>query len=97
MSSVANPIEIHLFVCTNSRADKLSCQTSGGERFRDDLKARLAAYRPRVRVNASGCLGFCAQGAVAVLYPQGQWFYQLNEASLDRIEALIKEQIGEDT
>jgi len=38
-----------------------------------------------VRINRAGCLGVCQQGPVMVVYPEGIWYYALNEAKLTRI------------
>ena len=82
--------ELHLFVCTNSRTDKKACFEEGGEDFRAELKERLRKYAPKLRVNKSGCLGVCAKGAAAVLYPMGHWFYDMNDDTIDQIEKLVE-------
>lgn len=38
-----------------------------------------------VRVNRAGCLGVCLQGPIMVVYPEGVWYYNLDEAKIDRI------------
>ena len=38
-----------------------------------------------VRVNRAGCLGVCAEGPIMVVYPEGVWYYNLNQSAIDRI------------
>lgn len=67
------PFNLHLFVCTNERSNKQSCGASGGKELRDSIKSELKHRLPGcdLRVNASGCLGFCDKGVVAIAYPSG--------------------------
>ncbi|MCS6838836.1 MAG: (2Fe-2S) ferredoxin domain-containing protein [Bdellovibrionaceae bacterium] len=83
----------HLFICTNgdpTQGDK--CAGKGSlalhqlvkQHFASDQSGgNLAKGEVRIRINRSGCLGFCKQGICAVLYPSGRWFFQLknDEAS----------------
>lgn len=89
MSSTSE-IEIHLFVCTNKKEGKKNCFDSKGEEFRSYLKDRLKPLGKKVRVNKAGCLGACSKGAVAVVYPEGKWFYQMNEQSAEEIANYIE-------
>ncbi|MDX8383641.1 MAG: ferredoxin [Ghiorsea sp.] len=38
-----------------------------------------------VRVNRAGCLGVCKQGPIMVVYPEGVWYADLDEANIERI------------
>ncbi len=50
------------------------------------IKAGLIVGDPNaVRVNRAGCLGVCAEGPIMVVYPEGVWYCNLNEAAIDRI------------
>lgn len=87
-------LDAHLFVCTNTKQNGASCGAKGSAELRDQLKEWAAKdhpeWRGRVRVNASGCLGQCARGIAAVLYPQGKWMTGLvkdDGAQLQRILA----------
>jgi len=49
-------------------------------------KAGLTMGDPNsVRVNRAGCLGVCQQGPIMVVYPEGVWYYGLDEEKIDRI------------
>lgn len=72
--------EHQFFVCTNKRANGQDCASKGAEKLRDSLKAHFKGFKnpdgsaPRLRINASGCLGRCEEGIACVLYPSGEWF-----------------------
>jgi (2Fe-2S) ferredoxin len=72
------PYEKHVFVCTNRRPDgspRGCCATKDSEALRLALKKAVdAAGVTNVRVNASGCLDACEQGAAVVVYPEGVWY-----------------------
>ncbi|MDQ6984275.1 MAG: NAD(P)H-dependent oxidoreductase subunit E [Ghiorsea sp.] len=48
-------------------------------------KADLAEGADAVRVNRAGCLGVCKQGPIMVVYPEGVWYADLDEAKVDKI------------
>jgi (2Fe-2S) ferredoxin len=50
----------------------------------------MEPWSKEVRVNASGCLGHCERGISAVLYPQGEWFFDLTDSSTDLLFAAVK-------
>lgn len=80
----------HVFFCTNRRDDgSQSCSLSGAGSARDFLKARtkeLGLAGPGgVRVNIAGCLGRCAEGPVAVVYPEGVWYTYVDREDLEQI------------
>jgi len=45
----------------------------------------LDAGEDAVRVNRAGCLGVCKQGPIMVVYPEGAWYANLDEAGVDNI------------
>jgi len=71
-------LEAHLFVCTNQKEKGACCAGRGSIELRNKLKEICQdpsrGWHGRVRVNTAGCLGRCADGIAAVLYPDGQWF-----------------------
>jgi len=69
----------HIFFCTNLREDgRPCCQDAGAAEARAYAKQRIKdlglAGEGGVRVNTSGCLDRCAEGPVAVVYPEGVWY-----------------------
>ena len=83
--------DFHMFVCTNRRPDghpRGSCASSGSERLRDYMKARVKELGvAKVRVNSAGCLDRCEQGPCVVVYPSGVWYRVESTADVDRVLA----------
>jgi predicted metal-binding protein len=92
-------MKAHLFVCTNRPDKEGKCGSKGSEKLRDEVKERCRnafGKIPELRVNASGCLGYCEQGISAVLYPQGRWFLELKADDGEKLfEAVTKAMKGE--
>ncbi len=86
--------ELHLFVCTNQREGKASCSDHGPEdliqKLKNECKERFGL---KVRINKSGCLSYCAKGGVAVLYPEGKWYTNINETRYDELLADIERKL----
>lgn len=90
MSSEKPGFDCHLFICTNQPDNPSKCGSKGSENMRRELKERCAkAFGKKVRVNASGCLGYCEQGIAAVIYPQSEWYLQL-KATPETADLLFK-------
>lgn len=85
MNEIPAPYELHVFVCTKSGDN--ACGPIGGEALRDQLKAEIKARKlnHKIRINKSGCLGKCAEGANVVIYPQGKWFHYCDSNDFDTI------------
>lgn len=80
----------HLFVCTNSPDNPKKCGSKGAEDLRRRLKETCGAkYGKTVRINASGCLGYCERGIAAVIYPEGQWLLDLNNDDDQKIQEAV--------
>lgn len=47
--------------------------------------AGLNHRKSLVRMNRAGCLGVCEQGPIMVVYPEGVWYANLDEAKIDQI------------
>ena len=82
----------HIFVCENIRdgeSSTPSCGMSGGIEIRAKLKSKLRELElsHEIRANASGCLGACHHGPVAVVYPEANWY---GEITLDDVEEIIE-------
>lgn len=84
------PFPAAVFVCTNKRPDgspKPCCADRGGVQLREELKqmARDQGLDGRVKIFASGCLGGCEQGVVAVSYPKGELMFGVKREDLQKI------------
>jgi len=86
--------ENHIFICVNKRLEipqKKSCSSNGlaiREKFVEELKKNNLFFK--VRANKSGCLGFCNNGPVVVIYPEGIWY---KNVTVEDVPIIIKETI----
>lgn len=79
----------HIFVCLNHRdGERRSCAASGSEALRQLLREKMTASgQMDCRVNGAMCLGKCGMGPVAVSYPDGRWYTELDAEKIDEIVA----------
>ncbi len=79
----------HLFFCVNQRDDGACCADHDAEAMRDHAKRKLKALglsgQGAFRVNRAGCLDRCAEGPVAVLYPDATWYRYESKEDVDEI------------
>ncbi len=81
----------HVFFCTNKREDgTVCCQNFNAQSMRDYVKKRckelgIVGGAGSVRVSTSGCMNRCAEGPVAVVYPDDVWYTYVDEQDLDEI------------
>ncbi len=79
----------HVFCCTNRRPDghdRGCCATKNSEKLRNYMKSRAKELGVmETRINASGCLDRCEDGAVMVIYPEGVWYRYDSESDIDEI------------
>jgi len=70
------PCRVHAFVCTNDRHGAArSCADGNSALLRSRLKQALKDrgwWGKEARVSTCGCLGLCAQGPNAVIFPGGR-------------------------
>ncbi len=86
------PYERHILICTGPR-----CAPEQAPPLYQKLKARLKELNlhegpQRIQRSQCHCFGICEGGPLAVVYPDGVWYHQLDEAKIERIiqEHLIK-------
>ncbi len=82
----------HLFICTAAPEKEGKCGHKGSEALRKNLKD-LCSKEPwgkEVRINSAGCLGHCEKGISTVLYPEGNWRFQVNSGDLHDLFQWVK-------
>ena len=80
-----NPYKKHIFVCTGSR-----CAPETSPALYKGLKERLKELHlnegsERIQRSQCQCLGVCEKGPIAVVYPEGVWYYELNPEKMERV------------
>ena len=88
MQAKRSPYLKHIYVCTHQReAGKSCCAARDGEKILETLKAYVEEHRLKgiARVNRSGCVDFCEQGANVMVYPDYRWYSGVTMADADKI------------
>ena len=88
MESKRSPYLKHIYVCTHERQPGESCCADrDGEKILEKLKSYVQEHglKGRARVNRSGCMDFCEQGANVMVYPDHLWYKGVTLAGADRI------------
>jgi len=80
----------HIFFCLNQRDQgQACCAEHAAQQSFEHCKARIKALGldgpGQVRVNKAGCLDRCADGPVAVVYPEAIWYTYVDQADIDEI------------
>ncbi len=97
-----NPLDLHVFVCTNQKSGKPCCADRGGEELRQNLKTWARAnpsIASRVRINAAGCLDHCTEGVAVALFknnPPGQQstiLFEANSQNIEQVKQVILDQL----
>lgn len=79
----------HVFVCLNNREKdpQTSCAAKNGQAVFDSLKEKVKSLNlnKKIRINRAGCLGQCEKGLAIVVYPQGEWYFNVKIENIDEI------------
>jgi (2Fe-2S) ferredoxin len=76
----------HIFLCVGGKCASPSVQQDAWEFLKGRLKAlNLVDVEGGVFRSKADCLRVCADGPVAVVYPEGTWYRQCNPENLERI------------
>ena len=64
-----------------------ACCSGGADKLVEEFKAQLKAQKldETVQVVKTGCLGFCEQGPIVKVLPQGTFYVQVKEADVKEI------------
>ena len=75
-------VRAHVLVCSGT-----GCTSSGSKqviaKFEDELKK--AGLEKEVKVVETGCQGFCEQGPIVVIYPEGTFYTRVHEEDVQEI------------
>lgn len=88
----------HFFVCNSFRLagePQGVCHRKGAPDLLRALEEGCMDRNLDALVSSTGCLKVCTNGPVVVLYPQGKWFGEVDEAKVDAILDALEE--GADT
>jgi len=83
----------HLFICTNKKAEGASCGAKDSEELVQKIKLKLRenGLWDHFKVTKSGCLGPCAEGISAIIFPENEL---ITKISLDDFEELYQKLIS---
>ena len=70
-----------------------ACFSGGGDKIVEEFKAQLKSQGldSTVQVVATGCLGFCEQGPIVKILPQGTFYVQVKQEDVKEIITVFQE------
>jgi predicted metal-binding protein len=84
-------VKRHLFICCNEREEKESCSPKNAVQLVTELKSKLRENDlwDDYKVTKTGCLGPCAFGITALLFPENQLLTMLTLSDADKLYSLL--------
>ena len=85
--SIEKP-EYHFFICNSYRVSgepQGVCNRKGAAGLLPYLETEILDRGLNAQVTSCGCLKVCEKGPIMILYPQGAWFVEVDEAKVDAI------------
>lgn len=95
-----NKPEYHFLVCNSFRLNgdpQGVCNKKDAPSLLQYLEEEIIDRGLDGMVSSTGCLKLCEKGPVMVVYPQGNWYGEVNEEKIDEIlDALEEGDVVED-
>jgi len=77
----------HIFVCASFRvtgSPQGTCNKKGSVQLLQYLEEGISDRGiENVAISTTGCLKYCEQGPVMVVYPENKWYGEVNEEKID--------------
>lgn len=92
MENIIKPKK-HLFICSRYREGGAECcEDKGALDLILKLKKEVVRYgkAQEIFITNSGCLGYCQKGITGVLYPSGEFLFQMDQMSLEQIKEKLE-------
>ena len=89
-----NKPEYHILVCNSFRVAGTAqgaCNKREAPNLVQYLENEILDRGIDALVSTTGCLKICEHGPVMVVYPQGHWYGEVDEAKLDEILDAMEE------
>ncbi|WP_191567583.1 (2Fe-2S) ferredoxin domain-containing protein [Metabacillus idriensis] len=84
-------ISKHLLICNGK-----TCTKNGAEEVTETIRGELKnlELQKEIHTTKTLCNGQCKHGPIAVLYPQGTWYKEMNKTKSEELIRQLKENGG---